>query len=144
MTSIDKHVPGPWRAEKEGNFALISGAGWHTFARVVIRMDGAKAETPKGLANLELIRSAPEMLAAIRSIAELAVDYDRSGSDRLDEILQITAPWRPITGYVIENVDGDWWGGKDWVHLRSMAKVYPPEAVEIGLPIEGEWRPIHG
>ena len=143
MTQLDKHTPGPWRTRLEDGYAFVSGYDWYDFARVVVRMDGDNEAKSEGLANLKLIRSAPEMLATLRAIAEVVADDERSGADRLDRIFQITHSWRTVTGYVITTSQGYWWSDKGWVTNKSMAKVYPKETIDMGLPIDGQWQPVY-
>lgn len=71
-----KHTRGPWKIEnKRGKYRVrISGAGWEEFAKVIVRMQGDEQDLEEGLANANLIASAPELLEALDAFMQYVHD----------------------------------------------------------------------
>lgn len=66
MTRERTATPGPWRANKEGKRHSLVGDGmW--FAKIAWTVTG-----PRNDADAALIAAAPEMLAALKRIADIA------------------------------------------------------------------------
>jgi hypothetical protein len=66
---IVKHTPGPWRATPSDDgpsFVDIHADDWGAFARVVVRMEDDDANSPEGLANVNLFLAAPDLLKAVK------------------------------------------------------------------------------
>jgi hypothetical protein len=70
-----KHTPGPWTAErsKKGYSMHINAEQWLAFAKVYIRMAGDHKDVKEGLANVNLILAAPDLLKALEDILPLII-----------------------------------------------------------------------
>ena len=79
---MNQHTPGPWHQhippefddheeveDGDGCHSFISGKGWGSFARVVIKMESESNHSEVGLANLRLILKAPELYQELNQAA---------------------------------------------------------------------------
>ena len=65
------HYPGPWtigRRSSSGAYKFIDGPAWGKMVRVVVRFDGDMEDSEEGRANLNLIASAPDLLASLQEV----------------------------------------------------------------------------
>ncbi len=72
MTDL-KHTPGPWWVSKKPNrkgYRKVSAERWADFAKVVTVMldDGQRDECAAGVANAQLIATAPELLEVLTAV----------------------------------------------------------------------------
>lgn len=93
MSLLRECVQGPYTMDrtKDGYKQKLSGAGWTTFARVYVRMDGAFEDDPEGVATAKLLQSSYDhalLLAAVSSgvakIVYSGMEADGSQSNAVD------------------------------------------------------------
>lgn len=72
-----KFTKGKWeiKPSRKRYYARISGKGWSSFAKVVIRMNGFQDLNEEGLANAKLIASAPDLFEALNEIIPFASEW---------------------------------------------------------------------
>jgi hypothetical protein len=70
---MSEWTKGKWTGSREawehcgpGDDAMaLSGDGWGSFAKVVVRLDGEATDNPQGVANYHLLLAAPTMAEAL-------------------------------------------------------------------------------
>ena len=70
MSTNDKHTPGPWRRENRHIGYSVRGLKNVAWVPTISSSDGNHTGMAEAAANARLIAAAPEMLAALRKIAE--------------------------------------------------------------------------
>lgn len=76
-------------SEKRGCYRYLSGGTWNNFASVVVQMNGEDELSEEGVANFNLIQSAPDLLEALQEVRkafqwrELTID-ERKAFNKAD------------------------------------------------------------
>jgi len=87
---MTQHTPGPWTIGSRtdgGCWRVIDAPTWDAFAKVVIKMTDAKADSEQGLANARLIAAAPEMLEMLKRLDNSLESLGRSYRLQIREVI---------------------------------------------------------